>query len=428
MKLSSYMNRDNYKQLLLDIVFILFVIQLLRTFIHEITLVVEDYAGWRGLSDYYVNYQGGFVRRGLMGEMLFFMARNFSIHTEWAIKIFTISCFLTLCWFFIKSFMRKGYALYILPLCFFFGLPHFSNKDYLMICVLVLNLWVYKSSCSSMIKFLVINASSIFVILSHEVYGIIALPVLCLLLFGEYRNVYKEKSMIKPVVVTLLFLLPCILTMFLVARAHGDRETAQIIWDSWMKVFNHSAELNPLSPIGAIGFDATYNMNQNIGINFLTVSYGVPSWAGWIVTWCAVYYLSINYLSFFSKQEQNYSPVHKTALSSFFVFQFICFMPLFLVLSCDYGRLSFYLIASSFAVFLIIPPDQILNMFPVFFVKCVDRINDGLSKILPPSGLFIVVLMLLIGMSPTEFSMGAILKTNVLYNIYALFMGYYSPV
>jgi hypothetical protein len=47
--------------------------------------------------------------------------------------------------------------------------------------------------------------------------------------------------------------------------------------------------------------------------------------------------------------------------------------------------------------------------------------NNGLSALITPSKGLLVVLMLLTGVSITKFSMGDILRFNVIYNIFLLF-------
>lgn len=77
-KLHAIVQKNSLKQMLLDTAFIVFILSLLIRF----TIVVLEtvkYEGW-GLSEFLINYQSGFVRRGLTGEILFFFARNFNIN------------------------------------------------------------------------------------------------------------------------------------------------------------------------------------------------------------------------------------------------------------------------------------------------------------------------------------------------------------
>jgi hypothetical protein len=174
------------------------------------------------------------------------------------------------------------------------------------------------------------------------------------------------------------------------------------------------------SSIGAIGWTSAFAFQFTSHLNFLTVSYGVPSFLGWPINFILIYYVLINYLSFFKKGDAHYTQEHRTRLSLILIFQFVCFLPLFLVFFCDYGRLCFFWTTSSFVLFLLIPQNIIQRLAPMFFIKCANRINHYLSVVLRPSKMLLVFLMLFIGLSPTQFSMGAILKTSVAYNVYEL--------
>jgi hypothetical protein len=140
------------------------------------------YEGWL-VSEFLINYQAGFVRRGLLGEILLFFAKNFNINVEWTVKIFCALCFIICCIFFVKLFMKKKYSLYILPLCFFLGgvvlSDHWIRKDYMFFCFFIPVLWFYSNQHLSLtIKLIAINILSVFIILSHEVFVFFAEIVL----------------------------------------------------------------------------------------------------------------------------------------------------------------------------------------------------------------------------------------------------------
>jgi hypothetical protein len=174
------------------------------------------------------------------------------------------------------------------------------------------------------------------------------------------------------------------------------------------------------SAIGAIGWTGAFAFQYHIHLNFLTVSYGVPSLLGWPVSFILIYYVLINYLSFFKKGDAHYTQEHRTGLSVILLFQFVCLLPLFLVFSCDYGRLCFFWVTSSFVLFLLIPQNVIQRLAPAFFIRCANRINHCLSAVLRPSKMLVAVLMLFIGISPDQFSMGMVMKASVVYNVYAV--------
>jgi len=124
-KLQQLFNKNNPKQTFLNVAYTVFLVSLcflfLRQFLKSYDLLSTCGKGTWNITEFLINYQGGFVRRGLIGEILFFFAKNFNINVEVTIKIICLICCFAVCIFFVRAFLKKGYTLYILPLYFFLG-------------------------------------------------------------------------------------------------------------------------------------------------------------------------------------------------------------------------------------------------------------------------------------------------------------------
>ena len=98
-------------------------------------------------------------------------------------------------------------------------------------------------------------------------------------------------------------------------------------------------------------------------------------------------------------------------------------LPFFLILSCDLGRIFFYWIASSFAVFLLIPKEKIEKLFPVFYVEFIKRINSVLANILYPTKTTVSLIMMFIGVPIADFLLGGtsgnvgVVGSSLIYNV-----------
>ena len=421
-KLQQLFDKSNIKQTLLNTVFILFIVASLFRFVRQIfiTYYFESYA----ISENLINYQGGFVRRGLLGEILFFFTKNFNINIEWTIKIISLICLLIVCIFFVRNFLKKGYTLYILPLCFFLQTMliwgYFTRKDSLMLCILIAVLWIFNKTKNSILKFFAINLLMIFMLLTHEAFAFFSLPILFLLFFSNYQS----KGILQSIILSLIFLLPSISAFLLTLHYHGDIQIAQTIWDSWVAVANlKPAELTTHSHggISAIAWDKEWTFRFHFNTNFWSESFRVLSVFFWIIVIPTVYYIVTNALLVFRKNEMVFTNKDKTILSSVLIFQFVCLLPLFLTLSCDLGRIIFYWVASSFIVFLLIPKEKIEKSFPTFFTKFVERINRGLTHILHPTKTTIVLLIMFIGIPIYGFSFEGVIRSSVAGNILLLF-------
>jgi len=423
---------DSRKQVLLNFVYILFLLSLLEQFKVSV-LKIHGYGS--DMAEFLVNYQGGFVRRGLTGEILFFLAQNFHFNVEWAIKIFCAVCLIAVCVFFVRSFQRKGYSLYILPLCFFLGSgilikDWWIRKDYMFLCFFISILHFYKSNLPIILKLLIINIWAVFIILSHEVFAFFSIPILFLMFFNEYKN----KGIVKSITLSFLCLAPSISAFLLAVFMHGNEETAQIIWNSWITILNLdtssvvSYSSMPYSPIKAIGWTTDFVVKKHLGMNFFTIDHNIVSLVVWAVTFPVVYYIVTNALLVFRKNDNCFTDRHKTILSSVLIFQLLCLLPIFGVLSCDYIRAFFYWIASSFAIFLLIPIDNIEKLFPKKFVNSVERINGTLVSIMQPSKTNLVFLMLFIGITPASFIIEESYQSTMLYNIFRAMSVPFVPV
>ncbi len=417
-KIRFLFDGSSLKQTLLNTAFVLFLLSLLRLFIKQLC-APYGYESWQ-ISEFLINYQGGFVRRGLTGEILFFFVKNFNFNVEWTIKTICMICFSAVCVFFVRAFLKKGYSLYILPLCFFLGGMVLSNswirKDCLMLCCLILILWTYnRNKVSYLVKILIINILSIFIILTHEVFAFFALPALLILFWDIYRSQF--------VILSFISLLPGISAFFLVIVMRGNQETAQAIWDSWHIIANQASsevDLRNAAAVSSIGWPTEWAVMRHFKANFLTIDRGIFSSLVWCITFPVVYYIATNALLVFRKNENSFAKEHQTVLSSILIFQFLCLSPVFAVLSWDWIRVFFYWITSSFAIFLILPAHKLEKLIPPFLAKFVFRLNNCLSNILFPAKTTMVLLMMFMGISTNGFILDSIIHNSMIYNIISI--------
>lgn len=418
-KLQTLFDKNNIKLTVLNSAYILFLIALFLKLIVEI-FQTYSYESWEG-SEWLINYQGGYVRRGLIGEILFFFAKYFNINIAWALKIFALICLFSVAVFFVRSFLKQGYSLYILPLSFFMG-THIINsmfwqkRDHLMFLFLIATFWAFTKINKGYVKILIVNVLLIIAFQVHEVLAFFSLPILYLLFFNEYRN----KGIFQSIALSFIFLLPGIFSFLLTLRYHGDLEIAQAIWDSWVAVSNmEAAELTEYShsAVSALGWTSEWAFKYHFESNFLSTDMRISSFVFWSMTFLLVYYIVTNALLVFRKKENIFTNHDKNILSSVLIFQLICLTPVFLVLSCDLGRVIFYWVASSFVIFLLIPKSKIERLFPLFFLKFIEKINNIFINIISPTKTTLVLLMMFIGVPTAGFRFSVVITSSAIYNI-----------
>ncbi len=402
-------------------IYILYMISLLATFIKQFFFTNYNYNYW-GISEYLINYQAGFVRRGLLGEILFFFAKNFHINVVWTIEAISFITFAILLVFFIKSFIKKGYTLYVLPLCFSLGMLVYSGvwlrKDSLMFLFFIAVLWIWHSrkSIPIAVKLLLINILSVFIILTHEVFAIFTLPILFLILFSYFRkhNTYRAVFM------ACGSLLPCIIVFTVAALAHGNQNMAQAIWDSWQMIANQPTPIEIGNSIVALGWTPEYAFKFHSTTNFLAEDIQVISVVFWCMAFPVVYYIVTSMFSVFKRQNTVFTEQHKVIFSTLFMFQLLVLLPLFTVLSIDYGRIFCYATTTTFVTFLFVPLDALERMFPDKFISIVQKINSTFCSILPPSKTTLAFLILMVAVPSWGFTWELVLKSNMLGRIMML--------
>ncbi len=381
-------------------------------------LVDYTYESWQ-ISEFLINYQSGFLRRGLIGEALFIIAKYFHLDVQFLIKIFCLLCFLFVCYFFTKSFLKKGYMLYVLPLCFFIGMGAFNGfwirKDYLMICFLIGSLYTFKSSLSMLSKFFIINLLIISIQLVHESFMFFSLPILFVLLWNDF----KYKGHFKAIISAILYLLPSAITFLLTLYYHGNIDSAQQIWNSWASIGVVKPSMldeQSHSALSAISWTSQSTFLAHFKINFMTKDMNVLSIAFWLLVAPTVYYITTNAIMAFRKNESIFSFEDRTILSFILIFQFINLIPFFTILSCDMVRVYFYWITSSFTIFLIIPKTQIAQVIPKNINNFIEKLNNNLTYLIRPTKTTLALLMLFVGIPSVGFSFNAAIESSIIYN------------
>ena len=70
---------------------------------------LNRYSSSWGVTDYMINYQGGYVRRGLLGEMIYQLSLlNTFIDPRFYIVLISMVSLVLVVWFFIWNFKKHG--------------------------------------------------------------------------------------------------------------------------------------------------------------------------------------------------------------------------------------------------------------------------------------------------------------------------------
>ena len=295
------------------------------------------------IGEWLISYSGGFVRRGLFGELIL----KISLITQKNPILFVqlISTAAYLIFLYLLKFTRKYFSILFLlsPIvCLAPILGNFLIRKDVFGIILFACCTLIIGKKKDFKNFFLINFISSIAILNHESYIFYALPSLFILnIFSN--KLFSDKRQISLILESLTFLLPSLFCIFLVTYFRGSPEIAYEIhkgWQNLSEILPSKGSLFEDNPTGAI---------QTIGWNFEnalillkqvldgTTSYR-PIWnpAAWLYTIFIVSQI------FIGEGLEDFKKIKANIL----LIQFASISPLF-ILGWDYGRWIFLWVSSS---------------------------------------------------------------------------------
>lgn len=301
------------------------------------------------VTELLINYQGGFVRRGIIGE-LFYMANPY-IDTHMAIYIFCIICAILFFYLIFRDTIRKGYSILLLPSAFLlsslFVSLHWVRKDIFIMLLFYCIVRLQKSMNSY--RILLINIILIIGILSHEVFLFISLPLMFFSVVSEGDTWVQYKRTVRNVFKTILYYLPAFIAGFITVVYKGNLEQAHEIWNSWAAMDVLEGEMK--GAIAAIGWTSGKAIEVGTEV-FKTVRCGIVYYP---IMWTLLAFVAFNvymWMDKFKFRILGYTPTqdYNTKESAYIIIcQFLSMLPLLIVFA-DTSRAFFYVVMSSYII------------------------------------------------------------------------------
>ena len=300
------------------------------------------------VGEWLISYAGGFVRRGLPGELIHFISTKYSlgpIFIVWVFSIVSLVALILLLLNFCKNLFEKSFLLSQLIILAPLSENYFVRKDAFLVLLYGLSLLImkalYHKSINKLIAVLSVNFISMVAIFSHESYGIWGLPSL-LIIFSIFEKKGK-KNIFQSFLCATLFLLPAILSFFLCWFFKGDINQSLMIHQSWQSLaeiipsVSGLYEKDPSGAIAAIGWGTSQVFTSSLISQFNLFIFWHPG------MWLLTIFISIRL--FIGKKKDLNQKLKRTIVCS----QFVAFIPLFLFV--DIGRWIFMWLTSSALLF-----------------------------------------------------------------------------
>lgn len=344
------------------------------------------YTSW-ALSDWLINYQGGFVRRGIVGEILYQCYQWQPYPVRDAILLICLMGFGLLVLLLVHVFRKEGWSpvLFSAPFLFaaFYMPPgglFWNRKDSWLLLMTfgifcLYRRWLRRKDVMSLCA---LQLLSVVLVLAHEAAFFFTVP----LLFWSFYSFVRAKrafSMVMSAGAACLMLLPALLAMGAVCICKGDQARAIAIWHSWDPLFErYPLDCDPAANLGisldALTWETVETFKTHFTVNYLRFFFGpVPGLPFTLLSFAGMYYL-VTRLNTVDLKWNVLRGVDRVRLSNFLLLQGFFLLPLFTVLSCDFGRIIIYWLFSSFFAYHLLKADACL------FPAAVSRVSEYLQR------------------------------------------------
>ena len=380
----------------------------------------HSYTGY-GINDWLINYQGGFVRRGLIGEFLYQIYQLYPFNIKSAIIIFDVLAFGMFFILSLRAFFKQKWS--ILPLlfplvCVGSGIVNYRRDFFILLIVYgIYALYIRFYSHRKIILGLVLEVLMVLSILIYEPTFFLFVPLLGIITLCNIQGTTSYKLFY-----TLgLFAAPTI-TMGFVCLWKGDPNQAQIIWDSWQPLFEKYPEKDMIPEEIGCGIEflghglketMSFHLNLLFGYKHFFAIKTIVSNILMFVSYPMIYFLVTRVPSVSIKEREISQNTHSLRLSSIFIIQLLAMSPMLTFLSCDLGRTIPYCMYTTFFLIYYFDKNRISIHLPNILHNISNRVQQLIDKnrILSSYPLYLFVFFL----TPLRFCYAPKVRDNLAY-------------
>jgi hypothetical protein len=302
------------------------------------------------LTEWLINYSGGFVRRGLPGSLIGIFSHATGIQANHLLIGFSLVCYLILAIWLLRRATHCFPAILILS-CMVMGIPAYQNsiirKDCLGLLLLVGCLAVnHGRHLPRAARVVGLNLLAGVAILSHETFVFYALAGLVLLRGRDQQSRRGIEFMRRG-----LSLLPAAGCFLLTVVFHGTPGQAEAVNASWMPLWRvidpgNPGLASPSAAIQALG----WTTREGLSLSLYLLTSGLYQPLAWVMVFGISFGLVILFTGHDCGPNDSSRLELRTKVAAILLAQFMFISPLFL-LGVDYGRWLFLWLASSIILY-----------------------------------------------------------------------------
>lgn len=304
------------------------------------------------VSDWLINYEGGFTRRGLIGEILYQCYKLYPFPIKTCIFTLNLISFGLFCVLFWRICRKNKFT--ILPFLAIFCETHCSTFVYrrdfiLFLLAYLVFFYFFKFIKTKKTSYAIVsNVTICLAIIIHESFFFFTIPLLLITLWT-----YSSAIPTKKVILCITYFTFPLIAMLSVSIFKGNADISANIWNSWKDLFTNYPDTSSPQEIGDGVFWLSKNLDFatsfHLSANFRTHYHNI-----FIISYCIAGLLSLLLMTLYlviknpslQRLQFNYERSHYL-LGLILAFQFLAMTPMFTILSCDYARTVLYCVVST---------------------------------------------------------------------------------
>lgn len=362
-----------------------------------------------GPTEFLINYEGGFVRRGLIGEGLYLLSRATELNPLLIINFFCTLCYVSVSVLFLRRFREEGWKWWLVFSIYLCGYTScIIRKDYMLFLIIFgifyllkkfqINRYQPKDNKAKPSYIPVICGLFILVIfamLSHEAFIFFGTVPGCLYLWRVKR---------RPLLAS-IFASVSVLMFILAVAFHGTPAISNLITEEWNKLGTMPA-IPTKGAIRALGWEISSTFKYHLTNNMLPPGHllwhrglltHILGFLTWVAKFILAYYVLANYPAVFSRKGSEADRLEiRDRIGGLLLLTWIFMLPMFTVLCCELSRTHQLWAMGVFIPAAMISRAELVKMVPDRFAYLSKKINTVLTRFIPPRREIILILILLL--------------------------------
>lgn len=334
-----------------------------REWMRDARIALDNPASF-GCSEFLINYQGGFVRRGLLGEILYSYCHSIDCDPRYIIVTLCCLSFIVCCGVLLFVLRQLKACYWMVPTYYMLFGSELIRKDFLIFSLSLAAVYLYKKITYPHLRGIAATALILVVLNIHEAAFFYAVPMYFFVMFSDScKGITLVEKVFHAVVIIMMMVLLCL--------CKGSADIAESITRSWQFIYPEQYACLHTNAIGSLTWGIDDATRLHLKFNYIM---GDIPYLGLLMRPMAL--LVILFLmarvTLAYQWENNRRMVEKFIYIS--VLHLMALLPMLTILSCDFRRVvSYWTLSSLFTLFFLRESEIIGMRWPL--IGCFIRVG-----------------------------------------------------